>query len=82
LKEQKEILDVERKLNLMMTNERNSPHICPVCGNHEFKKHDSFDICPVCGWEDDLVQELDPDFDAGPNGMSLNEFKMRFESRF
>jgi len=38
------------------------------------------DICPICGWEDDPVQLLNPDYEDGPNGMSLREAQERFAS--
>ena len=57
------------------------PHVCPVCGKHEFPSWDSYDICPECGWEDSAFQEKNPDNDAGPNdGMTLNEYKAKYES--
>ena len=48
-------------------------HLCPVCGEYYFSEKGSYEICPVCGWEDDPVQENDPDFAGGANKMSLNE---------
>ena len=45
---------------------------CPVCGEHEFKKHNDFDDCEVCDWENDGVQYRNPDV-GGANEMSLNE---------
>lgn len=48
-------------------------HRCPVCGRYEFEEHGSFDICEVCHWEDDPIQEKDPDYKGGANKMSLNE---------
>ncbi|MGL6587696.1 CPCC family cysteine-rich protein, partial [Aeromonas hydrophila] len=27
----------------------------------------TFDICEFCGWEDDLVQNSDPDYEGGAN---------------
>jgi hypothetical protein len=34
-----------------------------------------YDICEVCGWQDDNVQNNDPDYRGGANTMSLNEAK-------
>lgn len=50
-------------------------HICPVCGQYEFEERGSDDICEVCGWQDDIVQELNPDEECGENQMSLNQAK-------
>ena len=54
-------------------------HPCPVCGKTMFPTHSSYEICMVCGWEDDGVQEDDPDFPVGANGMSLNDYKRRYD---
>jgi hypothetical protein len=37
-----------------------------------------FDICKVCGWQDDPIQNDDPDYDGGANYISLNEAKQAF----
>ncbi|MCD8017846.1 MAG: hypothetical protein LUE97_08635 [Oscillospiraceae bacterium] len=50
-------------------------HKCPVCGQYEFPDEDSFDVCEVCGWEDDGLQEDDPDYAGGANHYSLNQFR-------
>lgn len=50
-------------------------HICPVCGQYEFEERGSDDICEICGWQDDIVQELNPDEECGENQMSLNQAK-------
>ena len=46
---------------------------CPVCGKYDFARKDDFDVCDVCGWENDGLQEDDPDYKGGANAMSLNE---------
>lgn len=53
--------------------ERNElTHKCVCCGKTDVVE---FDICPICSWEDDGVQNDDPDFAGGANEMSLNEAK-------
>jgi hypothetical protein len=42
---------------------------------------DSHDICYVCGWEDDEVQNDDPDFAGGANTLSLNEYRRKFKEK-
>lgn len=54
--------------------------ICPVCGKHTFEEDDNFEICPICGWEDDGVQRDDPDYEGGANGVSLNQYKVRYRA--
>ena len=56
------------------------PHLCPVCGEYEFKDSLSSDICPVCGWEDTGYEE-EPDYKPHPLIMSFNETKKRFEEQ-
>jgi hypothetical protein len=38
----------------------------------------SHDICGVCKWEDDPIQNNDPDYSGGANHISLNEAKQAF----
>ncbi|MGU5723007.1 CPCC family cysteine-rich protein [Aeromonas hydrophila] len=38
----------------------------------------TFDICELCGWEDDLVQNSDPDYEGGANVSSLREAQHAF----
>ena len=64
---------------IQMNKSYNKPHKCPVCGKYEFKTWDSYDICLVCGWEDYSSQEKYPDDDLGPNLMSLNEYKEKYD---
>ena len=49
---------------------------CPVCGQHIFSE--PHEICPVCGWEEDRVQQEDPDFAGGANELSLAEAQRRW----
>lgn len=55
-------------------------YTCPCCG---FKSLDepgngTFEICCLCGWENDSVQSCDPDYEGGPNGISLREAQHEF----
>ncbi len=42
-------------------------YACPCCGYLTFDAlpYGSFDICAVCFWEDDNVQNEDPDYMGG-----------------
>lgn len=55
-------------------------HKCPVCGEYEFECHGSDDICEVCGWQDDIVQELNPDEERCSNQMSLNQARVAWKN--
>lgn len=39
------------------------------------------DICNVCGWQDDDIQNDDPDFAGGANALSLNDYRRAFEKK-
>lgn len=54
----------------MLKNKR-----CACCGQESLPPDSIFEICPVCGWQDDEVQNDEPDFDGGANDMSLNQAK-------
>ena len=55
-------------------------HLCPVCGKQEFSEYDSFEFCHNCGWQDDSIQEEEPDFSGGANDMSLNEAREAYKN--
>ena len=53
---------------------------CPCCGYKTFDEPaiGTFDICELCGWEADSVQSTEPDYESGPNGISLREAQHEF----
>ncbi len=50
-----------------------SPHKCKVCGMGDIER--MHEVCVFCGWEDDGVQNDDPDYTGGANKLSLNQYK-------
>lgn len=49
---------------------------CACCGEMILEYYDHMEICPICGWQEDKVQEDDPDYAGGANELSLNQFKV------
>lgn len=46
---------------------------CPCCGARVITQKGGYEICNRCGWEDDPVQQKNPDLSDGANSMSLNQ---------
>ncbi|MCR5300854.1 MAG: hydrolase [Lachnospiraceae bacterium] len=61
-------------------NDRNTDERfrCPCCGYYTLQSPGAYEICPVCFWEDDPVQEDDPDLCGGANEPSLNECRENY----
>ena len=57
---------------------RSQGHACPCCGRYIFESEGAYEICPECGWEDDPVQQRDPDFAGGANRLSLTEARAQY----
>lgn len=53
------------------------PYKCRVCGLGHIEY--GYDICDYCGWEDDDIQNDEPDYMGGANQMSLNQYKKFWE---
>ncbi|KMK76250.1 CPCC family cysteine-rich protein [Alkalihalobacillus pseudalcaliphilus] len=55
-------------------------YTCPCCGYKTLAEavRDSYDICEVCYWEDDFVQNEDPDYGGGANQVSLRQAQRNF----
>jgi hypothetical protein len=51
----------------------NSLNPCQCCGEPTINELAAYEICEVCGWEDDPVQNKDPNYAGGANQMSLYE---------
>ncbi len=69
----------------MMQNNQNTDikekpekYKCPCCGYYTLPNTGEYDICPVCFWEDDIVQEDDPDLEGGANDLSLRECRENY----
>lgn len=55
---------------------------CVCCGYLTLNEPPTgtYEICPVCYWEDDPVQNRDPEFDGGANVPSLTEARRNFRA--
>ena len=53
---------------------------CMCCGYHTLPTESIFEICPLCGWQDDGVQNNDPNYDGGANKLSLNTYRNKWLS--
>jgi len=60
-----------------MPQNKNKP--CACCGKLSLPFGSVFEICPVCGWQDDDIQNDDPQFDGGANDMSLEQAKAAYK---
>lgn len=49
--------------------------VCACCGAPISEK---YEICEICGWEDDPVQNRDPEFAGGANKDCLNEYRRKY----
>lgn len=52
---------------------------CPVCGYMTLEERDAFEICGICFWEDDGIDDFEANIESGPNHMTLNEGRKKFE---
>jgi predicted amidophosphoribosyltransferase len=52
---------------------------CDVC-EQPLKEIAAYEICRTCGWQDDHVQAKDPNFENGPNQMSLTQARAYWKS--
>jgi isopentenyldiphosphate isomerase len=62
-------------LNLGADTMKNKKLPCACCGELNVKMRNNFEICPICNWQDDAVQNDEPDYDGGANHISLNQAK-------
>lgn len=53
------------------------PHKCKICGLGNIEGE--YSICMFCGWEDDDIQNEQPDYMGGANHMSFNQYKKFWE---
>ena len=53
---------------------------CPVCGYLTLDERDSFEICSICFWEDDGIDDCEANLMSGPNHMTLNEARHKFQT--
>lgn len=53
---------------------------CPCCGYKSLDIDSIYDVCPVCFWEDDPIQNKNPDYDGGANELCLIDAKKNFKN--
>lgn len=54
-------------------------YTCSCCGYKTLEEPSgNYEICSVCYWEDDSVQNDDPDFEGGANQVSLRQAQRNF----
>ncbi|GGY85669.1 hypothetical protein GCM10011613_33190 [Cellvibrio zantedeschiae] len=77
-------LKTAAEINLRCHGENVLKHTCPCCGYKTLDEpaKGTYDICELCGWEDDLVQNEDPDYEGGANGICLREAQHEFLKEF
>lgn len=63
-----------------MTNGK-FPCACCGCLVYDGDPSGTYWICPECGWEDDPVQNADPEYEGGANKKSLNATRRAWSSR-
>ncbi|MBD3109897.1 hydrolase [Bacillus sp. AGMB 02131] len=55
-------------------------YTCSCCGYKTFEEPPgNYEICGVCYWEDDGVQNDDPDFEGGANEVSLRQAQRNYK---
>ena len=55
---------------------------CFCCGYKTLVRDSSqptFEICPVCFWENDLIQNANPQYSGGANLLNLNQAKIKYK---
>ena len=63
----------------MIRSDCNIWHCCPCCGYPTFTERGGFEICWICNYEDDGLDDSNPDDISGPNGdYTLSEMKFNF----
>lgn len=55
--------------------------LCPCCGEYKRNFSEDLGICPICGWEEDCVQESNPDYIGGANVKSLNDCRAAWQQK-
>ena len=57
------------------------PYVCLVCKSENEGEFPDSNVCGACGWEQDPVQEDDPDYHGGANYESLNEARAAWAAK-
>ena len=68
-----DIKDVDKLIASKHKRVKYPPYKCKLCGIGNIP--DILSICAYCGWEDDGLQNDEPDYFGGANKMSLNQYR-------
>ena len=73
-KEIREIVDFQQI-------QANGKFYCPCCGFNSLIEppNGTYNICRICFWEDDPIQQEDPNYEGGANRVSLIQGQKNFE---
>lgn len=61
-----------------MRKNKGNKYQCACCGEYTLDEDYRFQICSNCFWEQEDLQEDDPEYEGGPNGKSLNEYRKEY----
>lgn len=51
---------------------------CNCCGFQTLTASNDYEVCPVCFWEDDPVQNEDPQYTGGANSLALEQARHNY----
>ena len=61
----------------MKMKKKKEKKTCPCCGYKTLTREED-GTCSICFWDDNLVQATDPNYEGGPNEVSLIQAQRNF----